>query len=91
MNVIKRYVNCLLIHNGTPESAFGLCFLTMQWNLICLLETTEMILFQQFSWENYHLKVFFPKHKADQRGLNKDEAQHKYSNPIHPTFVLGTS
>ena len=75
----------LFIEDGTPESAFALCFMTLQWNLICRSETTEMIAFNQFSWQNDHLKLFFPKHKADQIGLDKDQARHIYSNPINPT------
>ena len=30
------------------------------------------------------MKVYFPKHKSDQIGLNKDEARHIYSNPLLP-------
>ena len=71
----------LFIDDGQPESMFALCFLTMQWNLTCRSETTENIAFNQMSWENDHMKIFFPKHKSDQIGLNKDEPRHVYSNP----------
>ena len=56
----------------------------MQWNLICRSEATENISFNQIAWENDHMKVFFPKHKSDQIGLNKDEARHIHSNPLSP-------
>ena len=36
-------------------------------------------------WENNYLKIYFPKHKSDQIGLNKDEARHVYSNPNNPS------
>ena len=35
-------------------------------------------------WSNDHLKIYFPKHKSDQIGLNKEEARHIYSNPKDP-------
>ena len=60
----------------------------MQWNLISRPEATESILFSQLKWENDHLKVYFPKHKSDQIGLNKEEARHIYSNPKDPTVCL---
>ena len=74
----------ICIDDGSPESIFALCFLTMQWNLICRSEATENISFNQIVWENDHMKVYFPKHKSDQIGLNKDEARHIYSNPLLP-------
>ena len=36
-------------------------------------------------WEIDHLKIYFPKHKSDQIGLNKDEARHVYSNLNDPS------
>ena len=35
-------------------------------------------------WENDRLKIYFPKHKSDQIGLDKEEARHIYSNPEDP-------
>ena len=74
----------LLVEDGSPESIFCLCFLTLQWNLISRSEATESISFAQMTWENDHLKVYFARHKSDQIGLNKDEARHVYSNPCCP-------
>ena len=75
----------LLIKDGLPDSVFALCFLTLQWNLISRSETTEIIFFEQMKWENDHLKIYIPKHKSDQIGLNKNEARHIYSNPKNPS------
>ena len=36
--------------------------------------------------ENDHLKIYFPKHKSDQIGLNKDKDRHVYSNPNDPSL-----
>ena len=74
----------LFIEDGSPDSVFALCFLTMQWNLISRSEATESIFFSQMIWSNDHLKIYFPKHKSDQIGLNKEEARHIYSNPQDP-------
>lgn len=74
----------LLIQEGTAESYFVLCWLTMQWNLMSRSEATESISFSQMRWENNTLKVFFPRHKGDAVGLTKDEARHVYSNPLTP-------
>ena len=74
----------LFISDGTPESVFALCFLTLQWNLISRSEATENISFVQMRWDDDNLKIYFPRHKSDQIGLNKDEARHVYSNPINP-------
>ena len=35
-------------------------------------------------WENYHVKIYFPKHKPDQKKLNKHEAV-MYLNPNDPS------
>ena len=43
------------------------------------------MLFEQVKWENGHLKIYFPKHKSDQIGLNQKEAGHVYSNPNDPS------
>ena len=75
----------LLIKDGSPDSVFVLCFLTLQWNLISRSETTELIFFEQMKWENDHLKIYIPEHKSDQIGLNKNEARHIYSNPKIPS------
>ena len=74
----------LLIAEGTSESIFALCWLVMQWNLMSRSEATEAISFSHMRWDNDTLKVFFPRHKSDQVGLNKDEARHVYSNPLTP-------
>ena len=76
----------LLVEDGSPESIFCLCFLTLQWNLISRSEATESISFAQMSWEDDHLKIFFAKHKSDQVGMNKDEPRHVYSNPCMPVI-----
>ena len=76
----------LLVEDGSPESIFCLCFLTLQWNLISRSEATESISFQQMSWEDDHLKIFFARHKSDQVGMNKDEPRHVYSNPCMPVI-----
>ena len=74
----------LLIEEGSPDSVFALCFLTMQWNLISRSEATEIMSFSQIIWENDHLKINFSKHKSVQIVLNKEETRHIYSNPKHP-------
>ena len=74
----------LLVEDGSAEAVSALAFLTLQWNLIARAETVGLINFSQLSWENDHLKIFFPKHKSDQIGLTKDEARHIYSNPLMP-------
>ena len=74
----------LLIEEGSPHSVFSLYFFTMQWNLISHSEATESISLSQMIWENDHLKIYFPKHKSDQIGLNKEEVRHIYSNPKDP-------
>ena len=56
----------LLIEECSPDSVFALCFLTIQWNLISCSKDTESISFSQITWENNHLKIYFPKHKPDQ-------------------------
>ena len=61
-------------------------FFKLQWNLISRLEATGSIFLEQVKWENDHLKTYFPKHKSDQTGLNKDEARHIYSNPNDPSI-----
>ena len=35
-------------------------------------------------WDDDSLRIYIPRHKSDQIGLNKDEARHVYSNPINP-------
>lgn len=37
-------------------------------------------------WSNDHLNIYFPKHKYDKIGLNKEEARHIYSNPKDPAL-----
>ena len=74
----------LFIEDGSPSSLFGLFFLTLQWSLIARSESVEKIALDQLSYACDHMKVFFPKHKGDQIGLNKDEPRHVYSNPIQP-------
>jgi len=87
MNLSVYKLTCeLLVEDGSPESIFCLCFLTLQWNLISRSEATESIAFSQMSWEDDHLKLCFPKHKSDQVGMNKDEARHVYSNPSMPAI-----
>ena len=58
----------LLMKEGPPV----LCFLYCDF------------LFSQMIRENDHLKIYFPKHKLDQIGLNKEEARHIYSNAKDP-------
>ena len=42
------------------------------------------IFFKQVKGEYDGLKIYFPKYKSDQIGLNKDEARHAYSNSNDP-------
>jgi len=70
----------LLVEDGSPESIFCICFLTLQWNLPSRSEATESISFSQMTWESDHLKVYF----LMRHSLNKDEARHAYSNPCCP-------
>ena len=74
----------LFVEDGSPSALFGLIFLTLQWSLIARSESVEKISLDQLSYANDHFKGFFPKHKGDQIGLNKDEPRHVYSNPIQP-------
>ena len=60
--------------------------ITFQWNLISRSEMTEQISFDQLKWEGYHIKVFFPRHKSDPKGENKEEPRHVYTNPTNPTI-----
>ena len=46
------------------------------------------IFFKLVKWENDHLEIYFPKHKSNQIGLNKDEARHVYSNLNNPSDFL---
>ena len=70
----------LLIEDGSTDSVFALYFLTLQWNPISRSEATKNIFFKQIKWENDYCKIYFPKHKSDQIGLNQDEARHVHSN-----------
>ena len=54
----------------------------LQWNLRSRLEATEGVFFQQIRYENDMLKVYFPRMKKDQIGLNKHKARHVYRNPL---------
>ena len=74
----------LCMKEGTKESMFVLLWLTLQWNLISRSEATETISFNQLKWDGDHLKVYFPSHKSDKLGENKDEPRHVYSNPVIP-------
>ena len=36
-------------------------------------------------WENDYIKIYFPKHKFDQIGLNKDDTRQVFSNHNDPS------
>ena len=76
----------LCMKEGTKESMFLLCWLTLQWNLISRSEATEQIAFDQLKWCGDHMKIFFAKHKSDQKGENNDEPRHVYTNPLDPVI-----
>ena len=78
----------ILIKDGSPDSAFALCFLILQWNLISRSEAMENIFFKQVKWENDDLKIYFPKHKSDQIGLNQDEARQMKPDMFIPTPMI---
>ena len=75
-----------LLSSGDPEDIFGLCFLTLQWNLMSRSESTETLSINNMRWEEDHMKAFFPKHKSDQAGLTSSEPRHVYSNALDPSI-----
>ena len=75
----------LMIKESTMECVFAVSWLTTQWNLISRSEATETISFSQIYWGGDHVKIFFPKHKSDQFGEQKDEPRHMYCNPVMPS------
>ena len=77
-----QYLCEVLTNEGTKESIFALCWLTLQWNLMNRSEATEAICFRQLKWEADHLKIYFPCHKSDPKGETKEIPRHVYSNPL---------
>ena len=71
MSVETYHLTCdLCMKEGTKESMFVLCWPTLQWNLIGRSEATEQIAFDQLWWCGDHIKIYFAKHKSDQKGEN---------------------
>ena len=79
-----QYLCEVLTDEGTKEAIFVLCWLTLQWNLMSRSEATEAICFRQLKWEADHLKIYFPRHKSDPKGEEREIPRHVYSNPLIP-------
>jgi hypothetical protein len=82
-----------LIEDGSSESMFGHCFLTLTWNLMCRSRNTVYIRLEHMGWENDAMTIQFAHTKTDRAGEDAGHKRHIYANPempeICPILSLG--
>jgi hypothetical protein len=79
-----------LIEDGSKESLFSWCFLTLTWNLVCRSKNTVNIHSSHISWENDSLTIQFAHMKTDMQGFEEAVKRHIYSNPLEPKYLSHT-
>jgi hypothetical protein len=91
--LLYRKLCSWMIADGSKESLFAWCFLTITWNLVCRSKNTTSIHRNHISWEDDSLTIQFAHQKTDMDGHNDATKRHIYANPedpwICPVLALG--
>ena len=74
----------ILIKSGNPEYIFAPAFLTLEWSLMARADNCAISHMNHLEWHDNSLVIFFLHSKGDQKGMNRSEPWHIYSNPIFP-------
>jgi hypothetical protein len=90
---VYRAICKWLIEDGSAESMFGHCFLTLTWNLMCRSRNTVYIRLEHMGWENDAMTIQFAHTKTDRAGEDAGNKCHIFANPdtpeICPILSLG--
>ena len=73
-----------LVTDGSKESIFAWCFITLTWNLICRSKNTVNIHKSHISWEDDAMTIQFAHSKTDMIGTEESYKRHIYANPENP-------
>jgi hypothetical protein len=90
---LYRAICVWLLEDGSKESIFVHCFLTLTWNLMCRSRNTVTVHRQHISWTGDAMSIKFAHTKKDMEGLDGGHKRHIYANPNMPEIcaILSTS
>jgi hypothetical protein len=76
-----RAICTWLLADGSKESIFAHCFLTLTWNLMCRSKNTVCINRRHLSWSGDAMAVNFAHTKSNMEGSDAGHKRHIYANP----------
>jgi hypothetical protein len=79
-----------LQEDGSNESIFGHCFLTLTWNLMCRSKNTIFIQREHIGWSGDAMTIQFAHSKTDREGQDAGNKRHVYANPFHASYLPST-
>jgi hypothetical protein len=71
-----------MVENGSKESIFSWCFLTLTWNLVCRSKNTINIHRNHIGLENDAMTIQFAHMKTDMMGFEEAVKRHIFANPL---------
>ena len=90
---VYRAICKWLLEEGSAESVFGHCFLTITWNLMCRSRNTVLVRKEHINWSNDSMYIQFAHEKSQMEGQDAGHKRHIFANPeipeICPILSLG--
>jgi hypothetical protein len=81
---LHRAICTWLLADGSKESVFAHCFLTLTWNLMCRSKNTVYINRRHLSWSGDAMAVNFAHTKSNMEGSDAGHKRHICANPKMP-------
>lgn len=76
------------LEDGSKDSIFAHCFITMTWNLMCRSHNTVTVRLEHMGWENDAMTVQFARTKTSREGHDAGFMRHLYANPATPEICV---